>query len=438
MRQALLVLHRYAGLATALFLFCAGLTGAVISWEHEIDRWLNPQLFKVADRGGGGLSPLALVAAVEQADPRVRVSGFPLHFAPGQAAVLWVDARVDPGTGRRYQSGYNQVFLDPASGRIMGRREWGKVALDREHLMSFLYKLHFSLHVPEFAGTDRWGVWFMGGVASIWLANTVLSFFLSLPARRKLLPGGPLAIHASPFAHHLAARPETGSSWWGLWKKSWQISWRGNVFRINFDLHRASGLWFLGFLLILSFTSFSLNLYREAFYPVMSLVSKVTPGPFETRRPTPLHQPVEPLIGWERLIERGTQEAASRAWKEPAGDVFYADNFGIQAIRFFTSEKEQGPAGLGARTLYYDASSGEFLGEKVPWKGSAADKFVQLQFPLHSGRILGVPGRILVSLLGLIVALLSVTGTIIWWRKKGSRRALAAKKVPTTIKLETT
>lgn len=29
----------------AAFLFVAGRTGAVISWNHELDEWLNPQLF---------------------------------------------------------------------------------------------------------------------------------------------------------------------------------------------------------------------------------------------------------------------------------------------------------------------------------------------------------------------------------------------------------
>ena len=46
---------------------------------------------------------------------------------------------------------------------------------------------------------------------------------------------------------------------------------------------------------------------------------------------------------------------------------------------------------------------------------------MQAQFPLHSGRILGLPGRILVSLLGLAVAMLSLTGVVIWMRKRRSR-----------------
>lgn len=431
MRRTLVLLHRWFGLTTALFLFIAGATGAVISWDHELDEWLNPHLFEVKHTGGATLPPMALVEAVEKSDPRVRVSGFPLQFEPGHAAVIWVDTKVDPGTGRRYQTGYNHVFVDPASGKIIGKREWGKVSLDREHLMSFLYKLHFSLHFPEFAGTDRWGVWFMGIIALVWLCNSALSFFLTLPARQKKYDARAGIVNdpdtTDSLQQGLKADPVHNKTWWQLWKPSWLINYRGSVFRINFDLHRAGGLWFLGFIIILSFTSFSLNLYREAFYPIMSLMSKVTPGPFELRRSTPLHEPIEPAVGWTRLIEHGKREAASRAWDEPAGDVFYADNFGIHAVRFFPADQGHGRAGLGAKTLYYDGKSGHLLGEKVPWKGTVADRFVQLQFPLHSGRILGLPGRILVSVTGLLIAMLSLTGVVIWWKKRLSRRASPAK-----------
>ena len=72
--------------------------------------------------------------------------------------------------------------------------------------------------------------------------------------------------------------------------------------------------------------------------------------------------------------------------------------------------------------LYYDGKDGRYLGDRQPWNGTVADIFVQAQFPLHSGRILGMPGRILISAMGLVVAMLSVTGIIVWWRKYNSRR----------------
>lgn len=45
MRPVLVRLHRWLGVATALFLFVSGLTGAIIAWDHEIDEILNPAFF---------------------------------------------------------------------------------------------------------------------------------------------------------------------------------------------------------------------------------------------------------------------------------------------------------------------------------------------------------------------------------------------------------
>ena len=99
------------------------------------------------------------------------------------------------------------------------------------------------------------------------------------------------------------------------------------------------------------------------------------------------------------------------------------------AVAFFQPEDDHGAGGVGHRTLYLDGQNGRILGEREPWKGTAADIFVQAQFPLHSGRILGVPGRILISLTGVVVAALSVTGVVIWLKKRKARvgrRARAA------------
>ena len=51
MRAFATTVHRWAGLAVALFLIVSGLTGAVISWDHEIDGWLNSELYDTDSRG---------------------------------------------------------------------------------------------------------------------------------------------------------------------------------------------------------------------------------------------------------------------------------------------------------------------------------------------------------------------------------------------------
>ena len=95
--------------------------------------------------------------------------------------------------------------------------------------------------------------------------------------------------------------------------------------------------------------------------------------------------------------------------------------YGVYGVGFFAPGQDHGDGGLGNPWLYFDARNGQPAGAEIPGTGSAGDIFMQAQFPLHSGRIIGVPGRILVSLMGLLVAMLSLTGVLIWAKKRAAR-----------------
>ena len=408
MRAFWTLVHRYAGLLTAAFLFVSGLTGAVISWDHELDDLLNPHLME-AKTAGTPQASLALAGRVEARYPQARVSFIPLHAEPGKSIAFGIDGRVDPKSGVLLEPAFNQVFVDPVSGAELGKREWGAVwPITRETFVSFLYRLHYTLHMPALWGIDRWGIWLMGGIAMIWVFDCFVGFYLTLPVRRLGIAGN-------------------GKSWWQRWQPAWKVRWQGGGTKLNFDLHRAFSLWTWALLFILAFTAFSLNLYREVFYPLMASVSQVSPSPFDTRTPADKHHPVEARIDYADVIQRASAEALRRQWAEPAGSVFYSQEFGIYGVSFFKPGDDHGAGGVGPAVLYYDSVDGRLLGERQPWKGTAADIFVQAQFPLHSGRILGLPGRILISIMGIVVAMLSVTGVVIWWRKRSSRVSVARK-----------
>lgn len=405
MRPLMLKLHRYLGLTMAGFLVIAGLTGAIISWDHELDEWLNPHLFE-ADTQGVAQSPIDLAAQVEQRFPEVDVSYFEMHPEPGHAQYFWVEPRVNAETGRLYEPGFNQVYVDPVSGDIQGKREWGAVwPITSETLMPFLYKLHFSLHIPEIAGIDHWGVWLLGIIALIWTFDNFIGFYLTLPKRT------------------LPKRSKTNNrrSWLQRWKPAWKIRYNANRDRLNFDLHRALGLWTWILLFIIAFTAFSLNLYREVFFPVMSMVSDVTPTPLDERTPSGHHSPIPRGLSYEEISVIANDEAKERGWSEPLGSLWYAREFGLYRAEFFSAEDGHGAGGVGHKAMFFDGNSGEYLDDFIPWEGTAADLFVQAQFPLHSGRILGLPGRILISIMGVLIALLSITGVLVWWRKLEAR-----------------
>lgn len=412
MRPFWILVHRYAGLFTAGFLFISGITGAIISWDHELDDILNPQLTK-APAVGRPQSPLALARQVEARYRQVRVSFVPLQLEPGESLALGVSPRFDEARGELARPGFNQVFVDPVSGAELGKRDWGAVwPITKETLVSFLYRLHYTLHIPAMWGSDRWGLWLMGGVAMVWLADSVVGLYLTLPVRRTqaMLPK-----HAGP---------ATGrKTWLQRWRPAWQVRWRSGSSKLNFDLHRAFSLWTWTVLVILAFTAFSLNLYSEVFYPVMRKVSQVTPSPFDTRVMADEKHPIEPRISFDEVVKKAADEVHRRHWEVPVGSVYYAQEYGVYMVSLYKPGDDHGAAGVGPALLYYDGVDGGLLGDRQPWKGTAADIFVQAQFPLHSGRILGLPGRILISCMGLVVAMLSATGVLIWWRKRGARRA---------------
>lgn len=403
-------LHRWAGLLTAAFLFFSGVTGAIISWDHELDDLLNSKLKDVTTQGPAKPS-IELANLIEQRDPRARVIHMNMTPEKNESLAFFVLPRIDPATQRRYTLDYNQIFLDPNTGEELGRRYWGAVwPITRENFVSFLYKLHYTMHIPEFWGSDRWGMRILGIIAIIWTIDCFVGFYLTLPSRKRAKAGRDPSV----------AR-ELGKGFWARWKPAWMIKTSGSAYRINFDIHRAFSLWTWCVLFIVAFTAFSLNLYFEVFSPLMKTVSNYTPTPYEQREYRHLDHPVEPKMTWTQIYERAQADGKARGWDTPVGSLFYGPAHGIYQVGFFHPGDDHGAAGVGPAQLYYDSEDGRPLGQKLPWVGTAADIFVQMQFPLHSGRILGLPGRILISLMGLVVAALSVTGVVIWWKKRRAR-----------------
>jgi uncharacterized iron-regulated membrane protein len=413
MRHAAVLLHRWVGLFLAVFLIIEGLTGAVLSWDHDIDEWLNSDLYTVSGRGPLK-PPVTLAALIEARYPHAQVVYIPLHLEEGHAAAFLVQPRIDRATGKPFELGFTHVLVDPVSGAIAGTRNANEVSLSRRNLMPFLRNLHESLNMPAMWGSNRWGYRFLGAIALIWLADSFVAMTLTFPLRRRR--------GREPGAPHGDLVPKPGrASWLRRWMPAWRLRPAAGAHKLIFDLHRAGGLWVWGVIIVIAFTSFSINLNREVFYPALSLISKTTPGPFETRPVAPLDQPVTPRLGFGDILHRARERATREHWTRPAGGIFYARSMGFYSVAFFQPGGDDDNGGMAIANMYFDGQDGRYLGDYLPWRGTAADIVAQLQFPLHSGRIFGLAGRILMSIMGLAVAMLSFTGIVIWARKRRAR-----------------
>ncbi|HWU00231.1 MAG TPA: PepSY-associated TM helix domain-containing protein [Terriglobales bacterium] len=390
-----LLLHRYVGLLLAGFLIMTGITGSVIAFQDELEGWLNPELFTTASRGPY-LPPSQLQARITAADPRMELNYFLFDPPAGRSIVAAIRPLTDPATEQPYALDFDQVFLDPVTGAILGKRLYGACCFSRQHLMPFLYELHRELT----AGAT--GTLIMGIIACLWTVDCFIGFYLTLP-------------RAGPFL--------------AKWRTAWCIKRGAGTHRLILDWHRASGLWlWLAFFLIAA-SGVYLTLEDQVFRPVVSFFSTTRPSPFQEaiERAKLPRDMSKPRLSLDAAIAIATEEAQRRHWKIPPTAIFDAPWLGAYGIYFFPATNDRG-TGLGTPILYLDDRSGAVIRADVPGEGSAGDIFTQAQFPLHSGQIGGLAGRIIVSLLGWVVAGLSITGVILWWRKRRAAQASRQKR----------
>lgn len=395
MRPILTLLHRWFGLFIAVFLFIVGLTGAIIAWDHELDAWIAPEFYHAQNQHSlqaqpnEAKTPLTLAAEFEAQHPELMVTFMPLTLESGDAMSAMIAPRKITEQAPAYLP-HNQIALNPYTGEIQAKRLWGEFSIARENLMPFIYKLHYSLHLPEMSGTAI-GVLLMGIIGIVWMLDCFIALSISFPSRAQ-------------------------------WKKSFAFRWRSNSHKITFDLHRSGAVWVWLLLLIMAITSISMNLDREVVRPVVGLFSTLTPSPFELKKPSPFS---EPVFSRETIVDLAQEQARQQQITAPLGGLFYSPMMDIYGVGFFEPGMGHGDMGLGNPWFYFDGKTGAYLGGKIPGQGTSGDIFMQLQFPLHSGRIIGITGRIIVTILGLVIAMLSVTGVIIWARKRKSRHTKA-------------
>jgi uncharacterized iron-regulated membrane protein len=177
--------------------------------------------------------------------------------------------------------------------------------------------------------------------------------------------------------------------------------------KLNFDLHRSGGVWVWLLLLVLAITSVSMNLPTQVMRPLVAQFSRSARTPSTAARRS---RPASRRAAADARAGRGAGEDGGRkARLDAAGRRrVYSSAYGLYGVGFFRGGSTTMAMVAWAMRGCLRWPRRHACRRRGANTGSADDIFLQAQFP-HSGRILGLPGRILISAMGLVVAMLSAT-----------------------------
>ncbi|NOU23269.1 MAG: PepSY domain-containing protein [Methyloglobulus sp.] len=430
-RHFWVLVHRYCGLYMAFILIVAGLTGSILAFYHELDGWLNPERSpehnRIIVQASPLLDPFELRERALKRIPEARIDLVNLTVKPEEAYSLMLQPRLGVATGKSFPLGFDNIALNPYTGEEIERNptspeQDGYFPLTRKNILQFVYALHYQLALGDV------GMWLFWLAAVIWSLDCFVGFYLTLPPRRKqntspVINNHNLHVGVKLKPTELPAQVQKRIGFWHRWKPSWLIKWSASFFRVNFDLHRAFGLWFWLMLFIFAWSSVMLEIHVfNNLPPVYDSVMKVffdhPPEMPIPNLPKPLPDPVIDFRSAYAIGQRLMAEQAKlQGFTVKDESLMYYD--AGNGTYLYGACTDRDIAGVCSSTaVYFDAGSGKLLWLAPLPSGEYSGLTINtwLAF-LHMATIWGLPYKLFVCFMGLMITMLSVTGVYIWLRK---------------------
>jgi len=384
-RAVLLQIHSLMGLALAMLLSVIGLTGAMMSFEDEIQAALNASAMHVEVRAVPRLSPDELIARL-QTDPHFgKVSAMTMASGPSSA----VRIRFVRGES---SAGPSSIYVDPYDAKILG------VSIGDEFFAT-VRKLHRWLLLP--GDGKGYGRQITGIVALGLLAMLVSGLVLRWPYRTTSIK---------------------------VWLKPiWSLRGRG-LYR---SLHAVFGTWVLLIYVVMVLTGlwYAFDWYKSGAVWLLSR-SSVATDPSQTMSPR------------GRDVAAPKPESSAHAAPLRLDGVWstYLQNRGDH----FTTMQMILPAGAGSIVrvrswahkgtggdrdeFKIDAVSGRTISADIYADKTIGERALARVLDIHRGSILGWPGKLLFMLAAAMMPFFAVTGLLLYFSRRRhvrlSRRSL--------------
>ena len=372
-RQILSWSHRWLGLASGLVVLVVSLTGALYAFEHEITAAVRADLMRVDPRSGERLPASRLLESARHVlGPERPVSSVRI---PSDPAGAWTfRSRETDETAVTYFGWLVrdlEVVVDPWTGAVKGSID---NRLDFFHLVKFL---HWSLLLRT-----EYGQPVVGAAVAVFVVLLLSGLWLWRPrtwaqARAKLVPR-----LAGPWRNR-------------LW------SW-----------HATFGAWVFPVALVIAVTGL-VWAFRVVMFAVYALAALSVTPPDLSRAESSRSAVAGAVLPLDRIVAgvqaRHPQATSLWLWlpaadtgREPVGAYVRYDE-GV----YWNSVQES-----------WDRNDAVLLKSKAFADGNRGERLVAMNYDIHVGAVLGLPGKILAFLASLVCASLPVTGFLMWRKRR--------------------
>jgi sulfite reductase (NADPH) flavoprotein alpha-component len=368
--------HWLVGITAGIVLAIVGTTGSILSFEDEIQEWMNRDVRRVEAPGATPLTPSALLARLQEQQPAARISSMQLSDDP-EASI-----RVNLG-------GQSTRYANPYTGELLA----GEANRGREFFRN-TRSLHRYLVAGTFGNRDI-GKHIVGASTLLCAALTLTGLYLRWPRR-------------------------AGN--WRTWL-TFDLSLKGRPFL--WHLHAIVGTWVLAIFLVMSLTGpyWSYNWYRNGLY-ALSGVERPPERRNEgarnnAERPRQVMPPVNLDAAWSSF---GTATAA-QGFSTATLNLPQETGRPVE-IRYVDKDPAHSRA---HNTLALDATTGATQRHERYDDKPAGGRFMSSMLAWHSGSVFGVAGKVLFMLATLCMPLFAITGWMMYLQRRRRQKLLRRK-----------
>ncbi|MGX7668633.1 PepSY-associated TM helix domain-containing protein [Flavobacterium pedocola] len=359
-------LHLWLGLSSGIVVFIVAITGCLYAFQQEIKDATEAYRF-IKKQELPFLPPSQLQQIAKLELPEKHLHAIKYNGTAEAAEALFYND--EP----HY---YYAVYLNPYTGKVI------KTVDLEKGFFPFILDGHFYLWLPHEIGQTV-----VATATLIFILMIISGFILWFPKNRK------------------AAKQR----FWFQWKEG--LKWK----RKNYDIHNITGFYVLSIALIFAVTGlvWGFPWFAYCYY-------KVIGGEKELQYQDPVS--VKP-----KIFDPKTAHPMDKAWAMMQQEYPTA-----KSIEVHPPETDSSSIAANANPekgtywkidyRYYDQYTLEEKQVNHLWgrfpKTDASDKLMRMNYDLHTGAVLGLPGKIFAFLISLLIASLPITGFLIWWGRK--------------------